>query len=396
MADRTRTFMDEIVLPLEREWPSGDAVPAAVIEELQAAAREYDVFAPHAPTAYGGQGLSMRAALPVFETAGQSLLGPPALRINSPDQANITLLAELGTTAQQDRWLTPLVQADVDSAFAMTEPLPGSGSDPGMMQTTATKQGDEWVLNGHKWWTTQGAQADLLFVMARTAPDATPPAGFSLFLVPADTPGVTVVREIPNTTPALAGRHAELVFEEVRVPETALLGEAGSGLDHAQLRTPASRFGRCMRQLGMAMRAQDIAVAYAATRKTTAGRVADKQTVRFELASVASRLHAARCLLRWTVAQHAAGAETAGLSRQMCQLVVGNVVEDVVSTAVTLCGANGVGKDLPLADFYEYVRPTSSTLTDVRAKQAIATALFEDAASDELEPVVRFGSRSRS
>jgi acyl-CoA dehydrogenase len=153
VAERVQRFMDDVVLPVERAWPSGDAVSQDVVDELRAAASEYDVSTPLAPTAHGGLGLDLRAATPVVETASRSLLGPPALRLNSPDQANIQLLDRVGTPSQCGRWLAPLVEADIDSAVSMTEPLPGSGSDPAQMQTTATRDGDHWVIDGHKWWT---------------------------------------------------------------------------------------------------------------------------------------------------------------------------------------------------------------------------------------------------
>ncbi|MDY7081394.1 MAG: acyl-CoA dehydrogenase, partial [Halobacteria archaeon] len=150
--------------------------------------------------------------------AGRSVLGQAALRIEAPDEGNMHILEEAGTEEQKEEWLQPLVDAEIRSAFSMTEPMQGSGSDPKMIHTEAEKDGDEWVINGHKWWSTQGTEADLFIVVARTNWDAHPYMGCSLILVPADTPGVEIKRDVPHMGEGAMG-HAEVIYDDVRVPE---------------------------------------------------------------------------------------------------------------------------------------------------------------------------------
>ena len=179
IAERTREFVDEVVLPVEREYLGRGPVPGDEIERLRDAARERDLYAPQVPEEHGGLGLDFREMLPVFEEAGRSLLGPAALRCSAPDEGNIHTIELVGTEAQKERWIDPLVAGEAHSGFSMTEPPQGGGSDPKMIATTAEKDGDEWVINGHKWWTTGGTEAEVLIVMARTDLDAHPYEGCS-------------------------------------------------------------------------------------------------------------------------------------------------------------------------------------------------------------------------
>ncbi|WP_188977068.1 acyl-CoA dehydrogenase family protein [Halocalculus aciditolerans] len=355
-AERTREFIDDVVVPVERDHLGGDAVDESTVADLREQARDYGVYAPHLPEEYGGQGLSYRDMLPVFEAAGRSLLGATAVRVDAPDEGNMHTLEMFGTEDQKEEWLRPLVQGDARSAFSMTEPNPGAGSDPKMIQTTAEKDGDEWVIDGHKWWTTQGTEADVLIVMAKTDPDAHPYSGCSLFLVPADADGVDVVRDIPHVGGGVTGiGHAEIKYDDVRVPEDALLGERNEGFSHSQQRLGPARLTHCMRYSGMAERALDVAKAYADDRDAFGEPLSEKQHTRFRIAEAETNLHAARTMVRHAADQIEAG-EEARVPVSMAKVFTANTVQDVIDDCIQLCGGSGIGKDLPLADFYENVR----------------------------------------
>lgn len=356
LADRTREFIEEVVLPFERSQPGGEPVSDAALADLRDRAREYDIYCPQMPEEYGGMGVDFRDALPVFEQAGRSLLGPPALRVDAPDEGNMHTLEMLGTDRQKEEWLSPLVAGEATSAFSMTEPQPGAGSDPKMLQTTAEKRGDEWVIDGHKWWTSGGDEADVLIVMARTDPDAHPYEGCSLFLVPRETSGVEVVRNVP----ALSGDvveigHAEIRYEGVRVPESALLGAENEGFSHAQARLGPARLTHCMRFCGMAERALTVARTYLTEREAFGASLSDKQELRHRVAERETHLHGARTMIRHAARKVAAG-EQARIETAMAKNFTAAMVQETVDLAVQCCGGAGISKDLPLADFYAALR----------------------------------------
>ncbi|WP_435180108.1 acyl-CoA dehydrogenase family protein [Halorussus sp. AFM4] len=391
VAERARAFVREEVIPVEREYLGEGPVPEGELTQLREAARERGVYAPQIPEEYGGMGMDFREVLPVFEAAGRSLLGPAAIRVDAPDEGNMHTLEMVGTDDQKEEWLRPLVEGDVRSGFSMTEPMPGAGSDPKMIRTTAEKDGDEWVIDGHKWWTTQGSEADVLLVMARTDEDAHPYEGCSIFLVPADTPGVEVVRDIPHLGGGLTGgSHAEIKYENVRVPEENLLGEENAGFAIAQRRLGPARLTHCMRFSGMAERALDVAKAYAEERRAFDGTLSDKQALRFEVAEAETRLHAVRTMVRHAARQIAAG-EEARIEVAMSKAYAANVAQEAIDTAVQICGGNGIGKDLPLADFYENVRQFRIIDgADEVHKRVIARNAFEDTDRSEVEHLLRF------
>ena len=211
LGGRTRELMEEVILPVERDLDGGEAISAADLETLREAAQDYGVYCPQMPEEYGGMGESFRDSLAVFEEAGRSLLGPPALRVDAPDEGNMHTIELAGTEAQKERWLPPLIRGEVKSAFSMTEPAPGGGSDPKMIKTTAEKDGDEWIINGHKWWTSNGCEADVFIVMARTDMDAHPYEGCSMFLLPAGADGLDIVRDVPAMESSILDlSHAEV------------------------------------------------------------------------------------------------------------------------------------------------------------------------------------------
>ncbi|MFC7157477.1 acyl-CoA dehydrogenase family protein [Halomarina halobia] len=391
LAARARALMDEVVVPKERALSGGATVSAGTVADLRAAAREYGVYAPQIDQEWDGMGIDFRDVLPTFEEAGRSLLGPTAMRVDAPDEGNMHLLELVGTDLQREHYLKPLVAGEIASGFSMTEPLPGAGSDPKTIRTTARREGDEWVIDGHKWWTTQGVEADVLIVFARTDPDAHPYSGCSLFLVPSDAPGVEVVRNIPHLGGGPTGiSHAEIRYHGVRVPEEHLLGEEGEGFRHVQERLGPARLTHCMRFSGMARRSLDVAAAYVAEREAFGDRLADKQAVRFAIADAETDLHAARATVRNAAERIAAGHE-ARTEVAMAKVFTATAVQEIVDTALQLCGGSGIGRDLPLADFYATARQFRIIDgADEVHRRTIARDAFEDVDRAELDALTRY------
>jgi acyl-CoA dehydrogenase len=391
VADRIREFVDDVVLPVEREYARGTPVDEAVIAELREEARERDVYAPQVSEDYGGLGLNFRDALPAYEEGGRSFLAMSAIRTDPPDEGNIHLLHVLGTEAQMEAWLRPVVDGDSKSAFAMTEPMDGGGADPTMIRTTAEKDGDEWVLDGHKWWVTNGSEADFFLVMARTDEDVHPYEGCSIMLVPADADGIDVVRDIPHMGESTLSRvHTELLFDGVRLPAKNVLGEVDAGFKHAQQRMVPARLARSMQFSGMAERALDIAKAFMTERQAFGEPVSEKQGPRFDVADAETNLHAARAMVR-----HAANAYDDGKQAQieasMAKYYSTNVAQEVIDTALQFCGANGIGMDLPLAEFYQDVRIIRiADGPDEVQQRVIARDAFEDVDEREIAHLSRY------
>jgi acyl-CoA dehydrogenase len=400
IADRTRTFVDDVVLPREREWlgqrdiESGadrQAEARELIGELREQARDRDLFGPQIPEKYGGLGMAFDDLLPVFEEAGRSILALRAMHVAAPDEGNMHILAEAGTEQQKEEYLRPLANAEISSGFSMTEPMDGSGSDPKQINTTAEKDGDEWIITGHKWWTTQGSEADFLIVVARTDQDAHPYSGTSLFIVPADADGVEVVRDVPHMG-GTGMSHAEIVYDHVRVPEEHILGGKNAGLLVAQQRLGPARLTHCMRFIGMADRSLDIAKAYMDERNAFGDRLSEKQSLQFDIAEAHMRLHAARTMVRHAAREIQAG-NRARVEVAMSKVFTANVVQNVIDTCVQFCGGNGIGKDLPLADFYENVRcfRIIDGADEVHLRSIVKRA-FDDSEihPEEVEHVTRF------
>jgi len=391
LAQRAREFVDEVVIPQERELEGGTEVPADVIADLREEARKRNLYAPQIGEEHGGMGVEFRDVLPLFEEAGRSLLAPPAMRVDAPDEGNMHTLEMVGTEEQQERWLRPLLEGELTSAFSMTEPRQGGGADPKMIKTTAEKEGDEWVINGHKWWITNGSEGGLLhhprangsgepsirrlFAHRRPRRHARSrgEAGYPHL-------GDDIISEV----------HSEIIYDDVRVPEENLLGDEGEGFAIAQKQLGPARLTHCMRYSGMASRALEVAKAYTSDREGFGGPIADKQGVRFEIAEAETELHAARTMVRHAANEISRGTRPASRSRY-CKFYTANVTEDAINTGLQLCGSSGIGKDLPIADFYENVRQFRIVDgPDEVHKRVIARNAYEDVESSELDPLPIF------
>jgi acyl-CoA dehydrogenase len=352
---RTAAFVRETVLPSEEALLAEQAAPDdALRRALQQAAREAGLFAPTVSTELGGLGLDMREQSVVLEEAGYSLLGPLALNCAAPDEGNMHLLAKAGTPAQRERFLRPLAAGQVRSCFAMTEPAPGAGSDPAQLATTARRDGDTWVIDGLKRFITGADGAAFAIVMARTGGDDRSPDA-TMFLVPTDTPGYTLERHMPTLDNGFVGGHGELRFTGMRVADDAVLGEPGKGFGYAQIRLAPARLTHCMRWLGIARHAQDIAVRYAANRSAFGSRVGELGMTQMHIADNEIDLAAGRALIReaaWVLDTGASGKRETSIAKTFVAEAVGRIVD----RSIQICGGMGVSGDLPLAAYLREVR----------------------------------------
>ena len=354
---KTRTFVDRQVIPHEAALHDPEGVPWSHVQELRAKARDAGLYGPQISATWGGLGLDWRSIAVVFEEAGTSLLGPLALNCAAPDEGNMHVLEKVADPRQQARFLAPLARGETRSCFAMTEPAPGAGSDPTMVRTRARKNGNDWVLNGHKWYITGAQGAAFAIVMARTSDDEDPRSSATMFLVPADTPGFEIVRVIGSLDhSSFFNGHAEVRLENCRVGPDAVLGEVGKGFEYAQLRLAPARLTHCMRWLGIARRSLDIAASWANQRTSGDRTLGEHQMVQQMLADSAIELHASRLMI-WHAAWVLDRGGPARAESSMAKVFVAEAVGRVVDRAVQICGALGISEDLPLSLFYREVRP---------------------------------------
>lgn len=355
LADRTAEFIRDAVLPLEEEH-GGVVRSEDVRTHLQRAAKQAGVFAPHVAPEYGGHGLDMRGRASVFEAAGYSLLGPLALNIAAPDEGNMHLLEAIATGQQKERYLRPLASGGVRSCFAMTEPAPGAGSDPDALTTRADRVDGGWRINGRKWFITGADGAGFAICMARTSGEPGDRGGATMFLVDRDKPGMRTVRHIETLDESLYGGHIELVFDDCVVPDDAVLGEVNEGFRYAQIRLGPARMTHCMRWLGIAQRAQDIAVARAADRRLFGARLGDLGMTQQMIADNEIDIAASRALIRqacWELDQGGHAAQATAIAKTFCAEAIWRVVD----RAIQICGSLGISGDLPLGRFLREVRP---------------------------------------
>jgi len=358
LAARTAAFVRTVVGPEEQQRGGvpGGADAEQLRVRLQRAAREAGVFAPHVAKEYGGHGLDMRGRAVVFEEAGWSLLGPLALNIAAPDEGNMHLLEAVATEDQKERYLRPLAEGDVRSCFAMTEPAPGAGSDPAALSTTATRTSGGWLVNGRKWFITGADGAAYTICMARTSGQPGDRGGATMFLLDMDSPGMQIVRHIDTLDEGFFGGHCELVFEDVFVPEQAVLGEVDRGFEYAQVRLAPARLTHCMRWLGIARHAQEIAVQRANERELFGSRLGDLGMVQAMIADSEIDLAASRLLI-WQACAELDEGGSAAQSSSIAKTFVAEAVGRVVDRALQVCGALGVSGDILLSRYHREVRP---------------------------------------
>jgi acyl-CoA dehydrogenase len=358
LTDRTLQFLRDVVLPVDDEF-DGDVAAAGgddLRRLLQKAARERGLLAPHAPVEYGGLGLSMTERARVFEAAGRSLFGGLAINAAAPDEGNMHLLAHVATQAQRAEYLAPLAQGDVRSAFAMTEPAPGAGSDPAALVTTATRVPGGWRIDGRKTFITGADGAGFFIIMARTRGAAGDRGGGTMFLAPAGSKGLTVGRHVPTMDRSMVGGHCEVEFDGLLLPEDAVLGEVDEGFRYAQVRLGPARMTHVMRWLGAAVRAHEVAVEHAARRRAFGSAIADLGMAQQSIADNEIDLAATRALLDVACAALDAGSQ-ASQETSIAKTFGGEAIGRVVDRAMQLCGGLGMTADLPVARIAREVRP---------------------------------------
>jgi acyl-CoA dehydrogenase len=356
LAQRTRAFVRDVCLPAEVRDTSGHGVDPELRAELQEAARSAGLLAPHVAVEWGGLGLDMTARVDVFEEAGYSLLGPLALNCAAPDEANMHLLEEVATPEQKEQYLRPLVAGETRSAFAMTEPFPGAGSDPSMLRTTARRAGAGWSIDGEKHFITGAEGAAFVICLARTGEALSRGEGATMFLVDADNPGLEIGRLMPTIDRGASGGHSELRFRDCRVADEAVLGEVGLGLRNAQVRLAPARLGHCMRWLGIARRSLDTALDYAAEREAFGQRLEELGMVQALLADCVVDIESSHATIVWACGLLDDG-ERGTHESSVAKVHVSEAVWRVVDRCVQICGGLGITRDLPLARFLNEVRP---------------------------------------
>ncbi|WP_433170230.1 acyl-CoA dehydrogenase family protein [Actinoallomurus sp. CA-150999] len=357
IARRTTAFVRDVVLP-EEQASDGNvhAGPEPLRRRLQEAARTAGVFAPHVGAEWGGHGLDLRGQAVVFEAAGYSLLGPLALNCAAPDEGNMHLLAMVATEKQKERYLRPLAAGEVRSCFAMTEPAPGAGSDPRALATTATRTASGWRIDGRKWFISGADGAAFTVCMARTSGVPGDRGGATMFLVDAGNPGMKLVRNIDTLDQGLFGGHSEIVFDGCEVGDDAVLGEVDQGFPYAQVRLGPARMTHCMRWLGVARRAQDIALDRAADRSAFGRPLAELGMVQQLLADNEIDIETGRAVL-WRACWELDQGRPAAQHTSIAKTYVSEAVNRVVDRAVQVCGALGISGDVPLSRLYREVRP---------------------------------------
>jgi acyl-CoA dehydrogenase len=350
---RYRAFMEEHVYPNERALHADDA---ELIQSLQAKAKEQGLWAPHVPPEAGGTGQGFLAYAHLNEEIGRSTYAQLVFGCQAPDAGNAEILHLFGTDEQKERWLKPLVAGEIRSFFSMTEPeVPGS--DPTTLRTKAVRDGDEWVIDGHKWFSSGADGAAFGIVMAVTDPEAEPHRRASQIVVPADTRGVEIGGPTPVFGHAGSGwsTHCEVWYRRVRVPVENTLGEPGDGFRIAQKRLGPGRIHHVMRWLGQMQRAFELLCSYSLEREAFGSRLADKQTVQNWIADSAAEIHACR-LMTLDAAHKIDDGDEARVEVSVIKYYAAQALHDVIDRAIQVHGARGLTDETPLAEMYANAR----------------------------------------
>lgn len=342
LRERTATFVREKIIPFESDPRQTSHGPTDELRrELNALAASAGLLAPQTATAYGGLGLSHVGRAVVFEEAGYAMLGPLAMNLAAPDEGNMHLMEVVATEEQKARWLAPLARGEIRSCFVMTEPAPGSGSDPDALSTTARRDGDDYVIDGRKWLITGADGAGFAIVMARVEGEG---GGPTMFLTDLPAPGFRIVRTIDSIDSSFPGGHAEVALEGLRVPATAILGELGQGLRYAQVRLAPARLTHCMRWLGAARRAHDVAIEYANRRHAFGKAIAEHQGVGFMLADNDIDLHMCRLAI-WNVAWLLDQGKPARHESSVAKVFCSEALFRIADRCVQILGGMGLSGD---------------------------------------------------
>lgn len=353
---RIRAFVNTHIIPLESDpnaYDDHENIAHEPLEKLKKLAKSEGLWNLSLPVEFGGLGLKVAEIAPCYEEMNRSIFGPVCFNASAPDDGNMRVLAQVARPDQQDKWLRPIAAGDIRSAFVMTEPMPGSGSDPSSMLTKAEKKGEKWIVNGHKWFIT-GAEASTHFIlMAKTSDDAR--RGLTAFLFHKDQPGWRITRRIPIMGPEEHGGHCELEFDNMEIPDEDRLMGVGEGLKVTQIRLGTARLTHCMRWLGLAERCMEIASDYVSKRESFGSTLAQHEGVQWMMGEVAMGIEVGR-LLTMRAATKLDQGDFARKEVSMAKIQVADTLHLAADTAIQLNGARGYSKDTVLEWIYRYAR----------------------------------------
>lgn len=360
LTERVRDFIRDEVIPVEEQVAgvvhgNGHEADEALRARLQSAARAAGLLAPQLPTEWGGHGITALEQADVFEAAGYSLLGPLALNIAAPDEGNMHMLERVASPEQKEQWLRPLAAGSIRSAFAMTEPPPGTGSDPRALNTRAERVAGGWRISGEKWFITGARGADVVICMARTSGERGDAGGATMFLVPGDTAGMEIVRDMETIDAGFFGGHSLMRFDDCVVPDSAVLGEVDEGFRYAQVRLAPARLTHCMRWLGSCIRANEIATDYANRRMAFGKQLVDHEGVGFMLAQNRIDLKHTELMIDWCAEVLDTGA-LGTVESSMTKCHVGETLFQVADRCVQAMGGTGVSQDTIVEQVFREIR----------------------------------------
>jgi len=380
---RIRAFVEHHLLALEADPESFDEhqnINQDLLGKMREKAKSEGLWALAMPTERGGQGLDTVSMAVCYEEMNRSIFGPVVFNAAAPDDGNMIVLNKVGTEAQKDKWLQPIIDGTVRSSIVMTEPHPGAGSDPaGMMKTTATKKDDSWIIQGHKWFITGAGAAQHFLLVARTSDD--PRKGLTAFMFDRDQPGWGIVRRIPIMGPEEHGGHCELMFTDLEIPDENRLLEVGNGLKVVQIRLGTARLTHCMRWLGMAKRALEIAGEYVSEREAFGHKLIERESVQMKLGQATMAIHTGRLLVMnaaWKLDQ----GDFARKEVSMAKVAVADTLHLAVDTAIQLCGAKGYSKDTLLEWMYRYARQARLVDGASEVHEMVLARFFRDEGLD--------------
>ena len=347
-----RQFINTVVIPKEREFVGHFSLEQLenARTELQSAARAANLWCPQLPESLGGMGLPWVDAYPLFIEAGRSMLGPQALNIAAPDEGNMHLLHEVASAAQKERWLLPLASGKIRSCFSMTEPPPGAGSDPSMLQASAVRENGIWKLEAKKWFISGAAGAAVTLILAKTAEGAT------IFLIPMNHPKIHLKRIIPTLDHFSPGGHCELEFDSLELSDSDVLGEPGKGFDYAQIRLDPARLTHCMRWLGIAMRSLEYAEEYALDRSSFGKKLSEQQMVQQMIADSHIEIFACQTMIE-QACRILDKRERVRHEASMTKVFVSEAVNKIIDRSLQIMGSTGISEDFPVSQFYKEARP---------------------------------------
>jgi acyl-CoA dehydrogenase len=349
LEQRTREFIRDVVIPCETDPRFHGEIPDELIQDLRRKARDAGLLAPQVAPEWGGHGLDHRETATVFRAAGYSLLGPLAMNCMAPDEGNMFLLERVASAAQKEQFLKPLAAGLCRSSFLMTEPDGGAGSDPSMLATTATPDGDDWLISGRKWFITGAVGAAFGIVMARTGNQST------MFLLPLPAPGLTIERVMGSVDHTMPGGHSVVRLDRVRVPRSMVLGELHEGFRYAQVRLAPARLTHCMRWWGAAQRAHHIAARYAQGRTAFGKPLLEHEGVGFALARNEIDLKQTELMIdwaAWTLDQGQRGSSESSMTKYACA----ETLFQVVDRCVQVLGGSGIVDETPVSKIWREIR----------------------------------------